>query len=174
MENQNPKVLVKSKKRLVKRRQLTNLELAQNELDEVWCELFEKFIDIDINKKLHFVNGQKQTFYDLYDHHKRELELQYNLDKFTLTKSIFDHEEILDGPSTVVKFSSEPIDISHEIQDLDIAIEANSELDKLQKKISRAEKTIQKDKNKLIELQQKLNNRNSGLTTGELCLKNDP
>jgi hypothetical protein len=175
MENKNPEVLVKSKKRLLKRsvsfkKQLTNQEKAQHDLDEICSKLFEQFIDRDINNKLYFVNGQKQTFYELYEHHKRDLEKKYDLEPFTLTKSIFDHEEVLDAPSNVVNFSTEPINISHEIKDLDIVIEANSELDKLQKKICRAEKTIQKDKNKLLELTRQLNNKNSGLTTGELCL----
>jgi hypothetical protein len=160
MENINPELLVKSKKRLVKKKQLTNQEKAQNQLDEIYTELFEQFIDIDINNKLYFINGQKETFYELYDHHKRDLEKKYGLEPFTLTKSIFDHEEILDTPSNVL----EPIFTTNkEIDNLDIVLHANDqiELDKLKKKICRAEKTLQKDKNKLLELTKKLNNWNN-------------
>jgi hypothetical protein len=174
MENKNSKVLVKSKKCLVKKRQLTNLEKAQQELDEVYSELFEKYIDIDINRKFHFINGQKETFYNLYEHHKRDLENKYELEPCTLTKSIFDNEDILDAPSNVVNFLSEPIDISHEADMIEVAVNTTRhvEINKLKKKIQRAEATIAKDKKKLIQLANANENIDEKEVISDLLMKN--
>jgi len=161
MENNDSKVLVKSKKRMVKKKQLTNLEKAQDELDDVYSKLFEKFIDIDINRKLYFITGQKETFYTLYEDHKRDLEKKYELEPFALTKAKFDNEDILDSPSNVVNFLPGPIDIAHEADIIELAIDATThvEIGKLKKKIQRAEATILRDKNKLIALMQVYSNK---------------
>jgi len=172
MENNNSKVLVKSKKRLVKKRQLTNFENAQQELDEVYSELFEKYIDIDINRKLYFVSGQKETFYTLYEHHKRDLEKKYELEPLTLTKSIFDHEDILDAPSNVVNYLSEPINISYDMIDLAIDTTMHVEITKLKKKIQRAEANLQKDKQRLIQLTNDFQNIEEKEIISDLLMKN--
>jgi len=172
MENNNSKVLVKSKKRLVKKRQLTNFENAQQELDEVYSELFEKYIDIDINRKLYFVSGQKETFYTLYEHHKRDLEKKYELEPLTLTKSIFDHEDILDAPSNVVNYLSEPINISYDMIDLAVDTTTHVEITKLKKKIQRAEANLQKDKQRLIQLTNDFQNIEEKEIISDLLMKN--
>jgi len=174
MENNNSKILVKSQKRLVKKRQLTNFEMAQHELDEVYSELFEKYIDIDINRKLYFVSGQKETFYTLYEHHKRDLEKKYELEPLTLTKSIFDHEDILDAPSNVVNYLSEPINISHEADMIDLAVDTTThvEITKLKKKIQRAEANLQKDKQRLIQLTNDFQNIEEKEIISDLLMKN--
>jgi hypothetical protein len=136
-ESVNPKVLIKSKKRIVKKKSAQ--DLAQDELDEFWSNLFETCIEIDVNQKLFYKKDMKDYFLDSYETHKRSLEEQYNLVPFTLTKSKFDNEEILDEPSKLITTGEDDLDITEEI-------------DKLRKKIERAEKTIKKDKLRLFEL----------------------
>lgn len=155
-EKTSSKVLIKSKKRIIKKK--SDQEIAQDELDAFWSDLFETCIDIDVNKKLYFKKDMKDYYLDSYVTHKRVLEEKYKLKEFTLTKSKFDNEEILDLPSKLITTGEDDVDITEEIDMINMVISSTEkvEIDKLRKKIERAEKTIKKDKLRLLELTSKM------------------
>jgi hypothetical protein len=136
------------KKRLVKKKEPTNIQKAQNELEEIYSDLFDKYVEIDINDKFYYTN--KDLFIMLYEDHKRAIEIKYKLEPFTLIKSKFDTDDILDSPSNVIIFLDENVVVS-KLENVDITKNKN-EIDKLKKKIQRAELTLKKDKQKLEEL----------------------
>ena len=73
--------------------------------------------------------NMKDYYLDSYETYKRDLEQKYNLEVNTLTKSEFDNEEILDEPSKLITTEEDDVDITEEIDMINMVISSTEKLE---------------------------------------------